>query len=169
MNKLSLISLVIIAAALFFGSCEKENAAPDLTVEVVGKYIGDLTDKQTLTTKSATVDVVKSGDNTVEIHCYSEWMDTTLIMDLYENADSIMVCFSNDEDFYNQYGHHLSENHNMMNRSADYGWMDHKNEEHDNSDKHFGGFDTDMHTFNYLFNVQSENNLKEMHFEGKKQ
>lgn len=169
MKKLSLISIVIVLTVVFFNSCEREKAVPDLTVDVIGKYVGDLIDSETKITKSATVDVAKSGENEVEIHCYGEFMDTTFVMDLYENADSIMVCFSDEDSFFNQYGHHMSGSHHMMGDNDGYNWMHHMNDEHENGDEHFGGFDTNMHTFNYLFRVGTVPSLKEFHFIGNKQ
>jgi hypothetical protein len=56
------------------------------------------------------------------------------------------------------YGHMLGEGHNggMMDdmHESETEWMHHMDEEHDEGDGHFGGFDMGNHSFSYTFQMK---------------
>lgn len=67
------------------------------------------------------------------MHCFGETLDTTFMLDYYENNDSVMVCLTGN-DFTTMYGHRLGEGHHS-------------------SDEHFGGFDMNERSFTYSFRM----------------
>ncbi|MFO7790983.1 MAG: hypothetical protein R6V32_10465, partial [Bacteroidales bacterium] len=91
----------------------------------------------------------------------------------YEHHDSAYVCFTG-ERFEEMYGHMLGKGHMMGGMMGDIGngeteWMHHMDEEHDEGDEHFGGFDMDHHTFSYTFHMNDGHEPRFMHFEGVKE
>lgn len=151
MKTLNLITFTIIAGlAILFVSCEKEKAGPDLADLVVGTYTGTISETPLKAGVTATTDVTKSDYNKVTIHTYSTAIDTTFMMELFENGDSLMVCNLGD-DFFRQYGHDRMGQHHMMGSSSDLDWMHHMDEEHQPGEEHFGGFNMTNHTFGYKY------------------
>ena len=53
-------------------------------------------------------------------------------------------------------------NGNMQNMSSE--WMQHLNNEHQDDDEHFGGFNMQNHSFEYTFKMENG----EFHFQGTK-
>jgi hypothetical protein len=157
-----------IIVVIFLFSCEKSD---DLNNnDVTGTYTGTLTSSLTSRSnnseliKPATV-VVSNFGNQIQVHCSAENFDTTVILDIYDYNDNVMVCLTGEE-FENMYGHMLGQgntNGHMQNNGAD--WMQHLNNEHQETDEHFGGFDMQNHTFNYTFKMNNE----EFYFEGLKE
>jgi hypothetical protein len=143
---------VAIIVSLF--ACEKND---DLNLgDVSGTYIGTLTgDFRSI--QPATTVVSNIGDH-IEIHCFAENFDTTITLDIYNNADRMMVCLTGEE-FENMYGHMLGEG-NMNHHGSD--WMQHLNDEHQEGDEHFGFFDMQLLTFEFTFQMDNGN----FHFQG---
>jgi len=164
---LGIISFAMIA--LLAVSCRKdnvENEARDLASEVAGTYKGSLVEIGQPGSVEAPAIVTKTEINTVDIHCYSSDFDTTFMMELFENGDSMMVC-NTGNDFKMQYGHdRMEEHHEMMGDSNWQNWGHHMNEEHDGGDEHFGGFDMDNRSFGYDFIISNDSTLQ---FNGLKQ
>ena len=170
-----------IAGALLiagFAACDKaEVITPDNSVE--GRYVGTLSTEGLksaagLTTEStnATADVTLTGDNQIEVHCYSDELDTTFMLNYYENHDSVMVCLTGNA-FEEMYGHMLGHGHmegGMMNdiQNGETEWEHHMFDEHQTGDEHFGGFDTMNHTFGYRFQMMDGNNRYMLDFQGSK-
>jgi len=165
MKYLGLASITMIL--VFAVSCKKDNEETrDLTVNVVGTYKGTLAEDNQPGSIEATADVTKADFNIVHISCYGPGFDTTFLMELYENGDSMMVC-NTGADFKMQYGHdQMEEHHSMMGDSNWQDWGHHMGEEHDGGDEHFGGFDMDNRSFGYRFVISSDSTLQ---FNGLKQ
>lgn len=83
--------------------------------EITGIYEGTLKSPSTLdnTGSAAYSDVVLIDDSQLEIHCYGEEFDTTVILDVYKHYDSAMVCLTGDE-FELEYGHMNGHMQHMM-------------------------------------------------------
>jgi hypothetical protein len=160
-------SIFLITIVIFLFSCEKSD---DLNnIDVTGTYAGTLTSSLTNRSsnsesiKPATV-VVNSFGNQIQVHCFAEDFDTSVILDIYDHNNNVMVCLTGEE-FENMYGHMLGQGHmnsNMQNNGTD--WMQHLSNEHQEGDEHFGGFDMQYHSFNYTFRMHNG----DFHFEGLK-
>lgn len=166
---------IAIAFLFLFSACEKEEPiAPDIE----GVYQGTLT---SLTTKSsngssdhndATSEITITGDNEIQVHSYAEDFDTTFVINYYMDRDSAYVCYTGD-DFEEMYGHMLGDGHagHMMDdmHNDETQWMHHMDEEHDEGDEHFGGFDMGNHSFSYTFRMNPDDDSDDRHFQGVKQ
>ena len=160
-------SLLTIIIVILFVSCQKSD---DIGYnDVAGTYVGTLTSNlankssEIVVTKDATV-VVSSVGNQIQVNCYAEDFDTTIMLGTYDNNDEVMVCLTGEE-FENMYGHMLGQGHmngNMQNNGTE--WMQHLNNEHQEGDEHFGGFDMQYHSFNYTFKMSNG----DYHFQGMK-
>ena len=161
-----------------FAACDKtEETFPDNSIE--GKYVGTLTNEETKSAAgvitgnaSATADVTIINDEEIEVHCYGEELDTTFMLNYYENHDSVMVCLTGNA-FEEMYGHMLGQGHMMGGMMGDIHndeteWMHHLNDEHHSGDEHFGGFDTMSHTFGYWLTIPENGTLYRMRFQGSK-
>ncbi|NOZ48081.1 MAG: hypothetical protein GXO79_15090 [Chlorobi bacterium] len=180
-NVKSILAMSLIAV-IGFTSCEKSDLLSKKD-SIEGTYVGTITVENSLksginnlTSDSydATAEVKDLGNGQAEVHCYGGEMDTTFMLNYYENYDSVMVCL-NGEDFENTYGHTMGQGGMMGNgnssggmmggnNSGQTGWMSHMNNEHNNGDEHFGGFDMTNHSFDYTM----QNNIADYRFQGTK-
>lgn len=161
MTLFSIMSLILIF------SCEKSDDL--INNDVTGTYIGTLTSNlsgklgETAKTEAAPATVVVSEiGNQIQVHCFAEDFDTTVMLAIYNHNDNVMVCLTGEE-FENMYGHMLGQGHmngNMQNNETE--WMHHLNDEHQEGDEHFGSFDMLHHSFNYTFRMSNG----DFHFEG---
>ena len=165
MKKLKIFFSFILAFTIFACDNNDDINSDDIT----GTYIGNITSDaayKSNTNKSintATAIVRKVGDK-IELHCFDENFDETVMLDTYHYNDSIMVCLTGN-DFRNMYGHMMGQGHmngNMHNSSSE--WMQHLNNEHEDSDEHFGGFDMQNRSFKYTFRMSNG----DFHFQGTK-
>jgi len=167
----SLIGFFSFTLVLLLFACEKNDVIND--DDITGSYIGTISTNvlgrsaNTATSKPATADIIMLGDQ-IQVHCYAEDFDATIILDVYHDGDNIMVCLTGD-DFENMYGHMLGQDHmgggmmgDMQNNETE--WMHHLNDEHQEGDEHFGNFDMNLHTFNYIFKMSEG----DFHFQGTK-
>lgn len=168
-NTLKNIGLLFSFTLLtFIVSCEKSDDL--INNDIAGTYEGTLTidlgkktDNSKTTNNIATAIVSMVGDQ-IEVHCFGDNFDTTIMLDIYENGSDISVCLTGTE-FENMYGHMVGQsnmNGNMQNMDSE--WMQHLNNDHQSGDEHFGGFDMQHHSFNYTFTTDHGN----YHFEGTK-
>ena len=165
-----------------FTACEK---AEDLNVDdIEGVYEGTFSVSSSLKAVSpdvghhGTAEISLMGDNQIEVHCFGEDIDTTFMLDYYEHNDSIMVCLTGD-DFEHMYGHMLGEGHmggGMMDgemmgdiQNDETEWVHHMNDEHEEGDEHFGGFDMHEMTFTYSFKMIDGSTPNYLRFHGVKQ
>ena len=151
--KISMIALIAIAITVT--SCNKaDNSQPNLTAGVTGTYDGTLTTNNLKGISPAKADITAVNDYTIEIHCYGEDIDTTFMLELYEDGDMMRVCFT-DDDFYGEYGHNKQEDHHMMGGNGGWtNWNQHMNNDHGEGDQHYGYFDMNKGQFDYTFNIE---------------
>jgi hypothetical protein len=202
-QKSSLAMLLGIMSVLVFSSCEKEtqNNITDvkpLKSEVVGTYTGTLKNSATNDSRPATITVTAQNDSLVRMHCFSNDFDSTITMQLYQNYDSIMMCFTG-QDFYNEYGHNTNNydfcyskqsgwmNNGWMNDGDCWGnnnnnwgnnnwagneqwnaWTNHLNTQHNQNDLHYGGFNLSENSCNYSFNINIDGTSYSEVFQGVK-
>ena len=179
MKKSMIIAGLLLAVILMgFTSCEKTEDPQTIGIE--GTYTGSFSLSSSL--KSAqldgandghgTADVSMMGDNQIEVHCFGEEIDTTFMLDYYGYGDSIMVCLTGG-DFEGMYGHMLGDGHmggGMMGdiQNGESQWMHHMNDEHNDGDEHFGGFNMGEHTFTYSFKMMDGTSPYYLKFHGTK-
>jgi hypothetical protein len=181
LNKMKKIKLITLGAAFimfFLAACEKSEEP--LVNVIEGTYVGTLTNYGVSNDATgmgietnAIAEITKIGNEIIELHMYSDELDTTMMLNYYQNRDSVEVCFTGDE-FENVYGHMLGQGHmsgGMMGdiQNDETEWMHHLNDEHQNGDEHFGGFNMQDHTFGYRFNNIEGGISNYMTFEGKKE
>lgn len=175
MKHLLKFSGIAVALLVLFTACKKEKTN-DPTVD--GIYEGTLTSSQVKSTleigksEMASAEITFTGKNQIQVHCFSDGLDTTFKMNYYHHNDSTYVCYTGD-DFEEMYGHMLGEGHigSMMDNMHDgeTEWMHHMSEEHDGGDEHFGGFDKGNHHFSYTFQMNRNDSSDDLYFQGKKQ
>lgn len=177
MNKLNMIksnTLLSFILALSFFACDNNDdmISDDITGTYIGTITSDVANKSNTnkSIKGATAIVRKVGDN-IEVHCFDENFDETVILDTYHYNDSIMVCLTGD-DFRNMYGHMIGQGHMMgqghMNGNMHHSgseWTQHLNNDHREGDEHFGGFDMQHRSFKYTFRMSNG----DFHFQGTKE
>jgi hypothetical protein len=174
-NYLKLLLLAFIGT-LVFGACQKDNQSANKNVE--GTYIGNFTTTSTLKSAQiaaninspATAVVSKLNDKQIKIHCFGNELDSTFILNMYDNGDSLMVCLDG-QDFKKEYGHMMGDgmmgSGNMMgNNSTE--WGQHMNGEHKVGDHHFGGFNMKNGTFGYSFKMMTGSTIIYKKFQGTK-
>ncbi|HSP82890.1 MAG TPA: hypothetical protein VLN72_04085 [Gillisia sp.] len=174
------IQLIITTALSVFvlAACEKSD---DVSAQLIeGTYVGTLTgfdnaksETGVNTNEAAIAEIRKTGAELIEVHIYSDGMDTTFVLNHYEHNNSVMVCLNGD-DFENMYGHMLGQGHmdgGMMNdrQNGETNWTHHLKDEHQEGDEHFGGFDMQNHTFGYKLNMMDANTPYYLKFQGKKE
>jgi len=172
MKPKKLLSLLAVLAIIVLAACSKNDEIADQSI--TGTYSGTLKSTASLTNTpiSATATVTEIGDNEIEVHCLSDELDSTLVLNYYHNNDSIMVCLTGD-DFEHMYGHMLGQGHmsgGMMGDLSDgeTEWMHHLSDDHQQGDEHFGGFDMQHHTFGYRFEMMDGDMLYSLTFRGVK-
>jgi hypothetical protein len=175
MKHLVKLSGMAVALLVLLTACQKKETNETI---IEGVYEGTLTGLQTKSAneaaegKMATSEISITGENEIQVHCYSENFDTTFVMNYYMDNDSAYVCYTGD-DFEEMYGHMLGDGHmgGMMGdmQSGETEWMHHMDEEHDESDEHFGGFDMANHSFSYTFQMNRNDSSDDLHFKGIKQ
>jgi hypothetical protein len=150
--KKTILFVITIVAVAFLASCRKTPQQPlSKAAAVSGTYSGSITSDGVKTTSVAHVEPLT--DSTVSIHCFDDslGMDTTFVMQLFENGDSVMLC-STGEDFYNQYGHNMYDMmDDMMGSSGMTEWERFMDAQHDPGNGHYGSFDRMNGHFNYPF------------------
>lgn len=173
MKSKNLFNLLTIAAIIMLTACSKNDEVSDQSI--TGTYSGTLKSTAGLTDSSvsATATVTEIGNNEIKVHCLSDELDTTIVLDYYHNNDSIMVCLTGD-DFEHMYGHMLGQGHmsgGMMGDLSDgeTEWMHHLSDEHQEGDEHFGGFDMQHHTFGYSFEMMDGDMPYNLTFQGIKE
>ncbi|MBU2558602.1 MAG: hypothetical protein KJ578_12565 [Bacteroidetes bacterium] len=164
---LSIMAIALLMVALI--SCKKDENQneTDLTKDVIGTYVGTLTTDNLKYTSPATADITAVNNYTVQVRCYGDDIDTTILLELYQDGNMMRVCFT-DDDFYNEYGHNQSENHHMMgdNDNCCTNWSQHMNNDHNPNDQHFGYFNINDHQFDYTFNVETSTSNYTQQFVG---
>lgn len=163
MKKIILPFTVLMLLVL---ACEKQESEE---ISIEGVYKGYITplQSQSFTSEVAEAEVSIIGDHLLEIHCYSESLDTLLHLNYYKNNNEYMVCFTG-EDFLHMYGHSMNFQHmpsNMMGYETE--WMYHLATEHIATDEHFGKFGMMNNSFEYFFQPDQHHPYK-FQFHGNK-
>ncbi|REE80299.1 hypothetical protein BX611_1941 [Lutibacter oceani] len=166
-KNIGIASILVIAIGLLFTACDKND---DVAYnDVVGVYKGTLTtniagkSSSSKVNNIATAEVTMVGDQ-IEVHCFNDDFDTTIMLNLFEDGNMMNTCLTG-SDFENMYGHMMGQgnmNGNMSNMGSQ--WMQHLNNEHQDGDEHFGGFNMQNHSFEYTFKMENG----EFHFQGQK-
>lgn len=181
MRNLKTTGMFIFSAVLLLSACENKNLDKQ---SIEGTYKGTLhfletSDKSTNSNdftlskaNEATAEVTVLDDNTIEVHCFGDGMDTTFMLNFYDHHDSVYVCLTG-SDFEEMYGHMPGDGHmgGMMDDMHDdeTEWMHHMRDEHHEGDEHFGGFDMNGHTFTYRFRMMNSDSIYYKNFHGTKQ
>ena len=115
-------------------------------------------------------EVTMMGENQIQVHCFGNEIDTTIMLDYFEHNDSVMVCLTG-YDFESTYGHMSGEGHmsgGMMGdiSSGETEWMHHMNDEHEEGDEHPGSFDMVHGTFSYAFRIMENHTPYYLKFHG---
>jgi len=183
-KRMIVVGAILAVVVMGFTSCEKAENLNENDIE--GVYDGTFSVSSSL--KAASLDgsegdhgsavVSRMGNNQIEVHCFGEEIDTTFMLDYYEHNDSVMVCLTGDN-FEHMYGHMLGEGHmggglmggGMMDdiQNGESEWMHHMNDEHEEGDEHFGGFDMHEKTFTYSFRMMDESSPYYLRLHGLKQ
>lgn len=176
MNKKGLVISMVAIAMFGLTACEKSESPIGESLE--GTYVGTLINQDGLkggsvVSKSedeAIAEITKIGKKTIEVHIYNVELDTTFLLNYYKYMNSVEVCFTGD-DFGNMYGHMLGQGHmngGMMGdmRDNETEWGHHLNDEHQNDDEHFGGFDMEDHTFKYRLTMMEGGIPYDFQFQG---
>ena len=162
--------LIPVFIAILISSCNKDEVTTNgrkYIDNITGTYSGELTTNANQNTAPGTAVVTKSGNDEIQIHCWGDVMDTTIVMDVYENGDSVMLCNTGD-DFMNEYGH-LGNGHHMMDMGMEESeWMHHLQDDHQAGDEHYGSFDMVHHTFHYAFRMMNGDAEYMLNFQGTK-
>lgn len=178
MEKIWITAIMIPFIALIIGGCEKSEIPSDYDVE--GIYIGSITNLGSkngaalkFSSVEATAEVHRTGNSMIEVHMFNTEMDTLFMLNFYDHADKVMVCFTG-QDFENAYGYPLGQEHHGDGMMGDIGsneteWMHHLNEAHNEGDEHFGEFNNEMHSFTYAFERMEGSMKHDLLFNGVKQ
>ena len=172
-TKTAFLATLLLIIGVAFVSCSKETQAIDdlNTDQITGSYTGTFSFEGLKSGTDAHADVELNNDSTINIHCYGGVIDTTFMLQIFENNDSIMLCLTGN-DFFNEYGHQSGHQGDMMGGSGHMNtgssdWDHHMSDSHNDDDLHFGGFDTMNHSFSYSFRNPS-NSSSLIHFIGTK-
>jgi hypothetical protein len=158
-----------ILVVLIIKGCSEDSPTPnDAINEVTGTYIGTLR-SSTLSEESAQGEISLSDDDQIIFHCYSNSFDSTMVLKVFEDHDTINICTTG-EAFESEYGHVMGHGHLMHgNNITGTSWEHHLADEHVDSDKHHGFYKKKDHMFYYTFHM-SENNIQyKLEFQGTKQ
>jgi len=171
MKKSELLTLMVVASILLMvSSCKKTDdytKALDRLNDITGNYEGSFsTDNFKVGGDTAYAEIRHVNGTKLEIHCYGDILDTTFIMEMYANHDSIMLCATGD-DFESLYGHQQGEHHMGHMGDNENEWTHHITDDHTVGDPHFGGFNTENHSFKYKF-VIKDVAFESITFEGKR-
>ena len=170
MEKLKILLSVILIFTII--SCQESD---DVNLNgITGTYTGTLTSNlsnksnSSKATNTAT-SIVRMVGEQIEVHCFGDDFDETVMLDIYHDNDRVLVCLTGNE-FENMYGHMLGQgnmggNMHNSNNNNNTEWENHLNNEHQEGDEHFGNFDMQHHLFDYTFKM----NNGDFHFQGTKE
>ncbi len=167
-NVNQLVGIAIVA--ILFSACDKENVKPDkdYLTDIVGSYSGEFSNQLDANLSNPGIADVMIVNDQLQIHCYGDLMDTIFVMDAFENGDSIMICATG-ETFEHEYGHMGNGgNHMMDTHNSESEWEHHMIDDHTGGDMHYGGFDMQMHTFEYKFRMMEGDSVYHIMFNGSK-
>jgi len=168
MMRKSILFTMSILFAVWLTSCSKTPQPSAFSAsQVAGTYQGFLTATNFKT--AGTADVSSLNDSMVSIHCYdSVGFDTTFMMQLYQNGDSVMLC-STGQAFFNQYGRYMNSMGSMMGGGSGMNeWQRFMNAQNDPGNGNYGSFDMNHGSFYYPFSDSTGTHPMHMNFNGSK-
>ena len=150
-----LLGLMLSTVLLGLISCEKQSSQSISDIE--GRYVGSFSKSTSLKSDlqdgngehDGIAEVTMMGENQIQVHCYGDEIDTTIMLDYFEHNDSVMVCLT----WYMSDEGHMTGGMMGDISSGETEWMHHMNDEHDDNDEHPGGFDMVHGTFSYSFRM----------------
>lgn len=161
--------LAFSATMLMVTSCNKTDEFPtaiDYINEITGSYEGTLTSNNLkIGGETAYAEIRHLNGIELEIHCYGDLLDTTFVMEIYANNDSVMLC-ATDGDFEHLYGHSQGEYHMSHHGNNQSEWTHHMADNHSAGEQHYGGFHISNHSFNYRFIINKDLSSEIITFEG---
>lgn len=160
-SKIAILSLIFL-----FLSCETNDQDQDL---VEGTFYGNLSiqnegTKSYLQSEDAVAEIRKIGDYEVEVHCYSNSLDTIFRLNYFEHEENFKVCLTG-SDFEDMYHTQYTGPMEMQNMHGTSQWMNHLQTMHEEEDTHFGEFHSAEKSFEYTF-LMDHSSLPNMHFIG---
>lgn len=171
------LTIITTAILLIMVACESSSDSINLNDSIEGTYKGSITSITKIISNeqvsdNAFVKIRAITDNLIEVHMYHEDFDSLFMLNYYDHLDSTLVCLTGN-DFESRYGHMLGEGHaggGMMGhiQNSETEWMHHLNDDHNEGDEHFGGFNKQMQTFEYRFNMTRQHINYDLLFQGQK-
>lgn len=164
------ILLVLTILGIGLNGCEKDSSKSDTDyfLEIVGTYSGEFINQADLKSGTPGTATVTHVNSELQIHCFSDLIDTTFLMDTYENGDSIMICDTGSA-FELEYGHMSHGGNHMMDmHNSESEWSHHLSDDHSIGDLHFGAFNMKNHSFEYKFRMMEGNSAYYIEFKGNK-
>lgn len=160
-------SVIAILSFIFFSlSCETNDQDRDL---VEGTFHGTLSmenegTKSYTQTEEAIAEIKKTGEFEIEVHCYSNSLDTIFRLNYFEHEENFKVCLTG-SDFEDMYHTSFTGPMEMQNMHGASQWMNHLRTMHTQEDIHFGEFLRENKSFEYTF-LMDHSSLPNMHFIG---
>lgn len=181
MKTIKNILITAMAIATLAGCSKKDEPATDQSI--AGTYVGTLTTSSLKSTSgrnngqvAATSTVTELNDSMLEVHCYNDDLDTTFMLNYFNDNDSVIVCM-NDSAFDEMYDD-MMEHGGMMGGMMG-GWTDRQSGETDwqyfmdnfpHADTlQIGGFNMMNHSFGYQFEMMDGDSPYNLTFQGTKQ
>ena len=144
MKKTKIASILLLSLIFIVSSCTKDKySSIDLTQNILGTYTGTINNTKSGIVSDVNVDVTKVNDYTVNLDCFGDDIDTSFMLEIYSNGDSLMTCYSG-ETFKNEYGHMSNSGNHMMDMMGGgtgmMDWTNHLQTDHATGDEHYGYF-----------------------------
>ena len=157
-TQLFFTGLVLVAVLIGVSSCERADELP--IPDLAGIYIGPFSTSVSLKNSTVKNSILGNGvaevthidDKTFLIHCYGDEIDTTFMLDVYENNSEYLACQVGSE-FQQEYGHTKGAQHMGHMRYPQTEWMHHLADDHEDDDKHFGEFNMEDGFFMFSFRM----------------
>ena len=155
MNKIAPL-VVLLSIILLTISCETKEPEP---YQIEGTYYGTISTENQVTksyteTKDAVAQVRLTGDHELEIYCTSIDLDTIFRLNYFEHEEYFKVCYTGN-DFEEMYHRPYSRPMEMGMMRSGSEWMNHLSTMHEDGDHHYGEFNSNKHSFEYTFLMES--------------
>jgi len=170
------LTLAFTGIAIFLSSCSKEESNTNGTVSnLVGTYSGNyIITAQNSALKAlgysndtlpATATIINYHDSAIMVHCIGTSFDSTLILNVFDDNDSIMACLTG-TDFENHYGHMSHGGHMIGMMSGQTDWQKFCSSEAINPNDYFGMYNKANRTFECGFMINRSDSTFSIRFHG---
>lgn len=161
--------LTISLLTLLTISCETEDPAPN---NIEGTYYGILSTvddvkRAPAITQDAVAVIRKTGDQEIEVHCYSSDFDTIFRLNYFQHEERFKTCLTGsafEEMYHMPYARPMGMG--MGHNGSD--WMNHLSTMHQEGDTHYGEFDPMNHSFEHYFLMEQSNSFLNLYFSGRR-